>query len=73
MWHKRLERLDVRLRAEDFWRVSDAALVLDKKETTVRRMVDQGKIYATRLGGTLYVHVPSLKKYLTEEVRKHLT
>jgi hypothetical protein len=71
-WEQRLQSLDSNLRSAEWWLVKVVAFFLDINATTVRRNISEGKYCYTRLGGKLVVHVPSLKTYLKQNIRKHI-
>jgi hypothetical protein len=71
-WGQRLNLLDADQRDAEWWLVKVVAFFLDINATTVRRNISEGKYHHIRLGGKLVVHVPSLKNYLKENIRKHL-
>lgn len=70
-WNQRLARLNAEERNAEWWFVKVAAFVLEMAAATVRRNITEGKYGYTRIGGKLMVHVPSLKLYLKQNIRKY--
>jgi hypothetical protein len=51
-------------RQAEFRIVKSIAFDLGKHESTIRRWVEEGRVGAIKVLGTIYVHVPSLKELL---------
>ena len=50
----------------DFLSVKDAAYILGKHPSAIRRMIDEGKLKAVKVGGTWSVYRPSLEQQIQE-------
>jgi excisionase family DNA binding protein len=51
-------------RRDEFLTIKETAALLGKSDTTMRAWVDAGKVDAVKVGGTLYVHKPSLNRMI---------
>ena len=53
-------------RSVAFLSVKDAAYLLGKHPSAIRRMIDEGKLKAVKVGGTLFVYRPSLEQLVKD-------
>jgi len=56
----------VERRGAEFLSVKEAAYLLGKHPSAIRRMIDEGKIQAIKVGGTFLVYKPSLLQLVQE-------
>ncbi len=63
-WNHRLSLLTPPLRKQAYWTPATAALVAGKKKNTLRSWYNEGHVTGVRTGGTILIHVVSLREYL---------
>lgn len=51
---------------EEFVSVKDAASTLRKSESAIRQMLPEGKVRAAKVGGTIWIWLPSLRVLIRE-------
>ena len=56
--------LNAKMRGRDFLTVKQAAVLLNKDDSTIRQMVSKGFLSALKVGGTIYIYRPSLIEWL---------
>lgn len=56
--------LNPKTRKLDFLTVKQAAILLNKDDSTIRQMVAKGYLSALKVGGTIYIYRPTLVEWL---------